>query len=143
MELYLDFATRNWMLFALLGMVVVLIVANEVHRKLRGASSVSPQEALSLFHDQDAVMIDVREVGEYREGHLPNAKNIALSSMEEKIKELKVPKGRPIVVYCGTGNKAGGAQSTLNKNGFENVHALAGGVHAWQSANLPTVKGRK
>jgi rhodanese-related sulfurtransferase len=143
MEQYLDFATRNWMLFALLGAVVVLIIANEVYRKLRGASSVTPLEALSLFNDQDAVMIDVREVGEFREGHLPNARNIALGSMEEKIKEMKVSKSRPIVVYCGTGNKASGAQSALKKNGFENVHLLAGGLHAWQSANLPTVKGRK
>ncbi len=143
MEQYLDFATRHWMLFALLGVIVVLIIANEVHRKLRGASSVTPHQALSLFNDEDAVMIDVREVGEFRDGHLPNARNLPLGSMADRIKELKVPKSRPIVVYCRTGNRAGGAQSTLKKNGFENVHLLAGGLHAWENANLPTVKGRK
>ncbi len=143
MEQYLDFATRHWTLFALLGAVIVLIIANEVHRKLKGGSSVSPQEALSLFNDQDAVMIDVREVGQFREGHLPNARNIALGAMEEKLKDLKIAKSRPVVVYCGTGSKAGAAQKTLKKNGFEKVYSLAGGLHAWQSANLPTVKGRK
>jgi len=143
MEQYLDFATRNWMLFALLGAILVLIVVNEVYRKLRGASSVTPQQALSLFNDQDAVMIDVREVGEYRDGHLPNARNLPLGNIDDRIKELKVPKNRPIIVYCRTGNRAGGAQSALKKNGFENVHLLAGGLHAWENASLPTAKGRK
>ncbi len=143
MQQYLDFAVRNWTLFALLGVILVLFIGSEVMRRVRGGDSVSTNEALRLFNDENALMIDVQEVGEYREAHLPEAKNMPLSTFGDKVGELKASHDRPVVVYCRSGNRSLGACSKLRKNGFQRVMNLSGGILAWQNANLPTAKGRK
>jgi rhodanese-related sulfurtransferase len=143
MEQYLDFAIRNWTLFALLGVIVALLVGTELMRVFRRYKSVSVNEALSLYNDQDALLLDTREVAEFRDGHLPAARNIPLSGVKSKIGELESDRQRPIVVYCRTGSRSGGACNVLVKNGFEKVHNLSGGIQAWEGANLPITKGRK
>ena len=143
MQQYIDFVIKEWVLFALLAAVVVLFIGNEVLRVVRGTSAVSVTEALNLFNRENALMLDIQEVEEFRNGHLPDARGMPLSTLKERLGELKISKDRPIVVYCRSGNRSVGACSILKKQGFENVQSLSGGLLAWQNANLPTAKGRK
>lgn len=143
MEQYLDFATRSWTLFALLGVIIAMLAGTELMRVFRRYKTVSVNDALNLYNQQDAVLLDVREVAEFRDGHLPSARNIPLSSVKNKLSELESDRSRPIVVYCRTGTRSGGACNLLSKNGFEQVNNLSGGIQAWEGANLPVVKGRK
>jgi rhodanese-related sulfurtransferase len=143
MQEYFDFVAKEWPLFALLAVIIALFIGTEIMRKMRGSHSISVADALNLFNNEDAVLVDVQELEEFRNGHLPQARNMPLSLLENKVGELKFKKDRPVVVYCKSGNRAAGACNTLKKQGFENVRSLAGGLMAWQSANLPVAKGKK
>lgn len=143
MEEYVDFASRNWTLFALLGVVLAAFVTTEVLRARRGGQAVNAAEALRLFNDENAVLVDVREIAEYRDGHIPEASNIPLEALRKNPDELAKHKSRPIIVYCKTGNRSPSVIGELKKHGFENVFHLSGGLESWKSASLPVVKGRK
>ena len=69
-------------------------------------------------------VIDVRTPEEFSEGHYPNAINIPLDQVAQRINEFKeMPK--PIVAYCRTGNRSGNAVSILKQNGIND--AINGG----------------
>ena len=67
------------------------------------------------------------------------ARNIPLGTLEGA-KGLPTNKALPLIVVCATGARAGRAVGLLKKQGYENAHALAGGLAAWREANLPVEK---
>ncbi len=102
-----------------------------------GSKGISPVEATLLVNREDAVVLDVRETGEWNGGHIPNARHIALAQLDKRIVELEKFKGRTIVVYDGSGSRSQSAIAVLKRAGFEKVFNLSGGVRAWTDANLP------
>lgn len=96
----------------------------------------------------DAVVIDVREAGEYAAGHLPQAINLPRGVLEFRVhahpalsaETAPAPESRPIVLYCLTGGRSALAAESLQRLGFERVRSLAGGVAAWCQAGLPLVQ---
>jgi len=64
--------------------------------------------------------------------------------LSNRLSQIASYKQTPIVVVCRSGARSGQALGTLSKAGFEQVYNLAGGVMAWQSANMPltTEKGK-
>ena len=102
-----------------------------------GSKGISPVEATLLVNREDAVVLDVRETGEWNGGHIPNARHIALAQLDKRIVELEKFKGHPIVVYDGSGGRSQSAIAVLKRAGFEKVFNLSGGVGAWTDANLP------
>jgi rhodanese-related sulfurtransferase len=97
-------------------------------------------DATHLINREDAVVLDVRSDGEFNQGHIVNAVNIPQKSVQEQLSKLEKYRNRPIITACRTGQIALGVSSTLRKNGFEQVYNLAGGLIAWEGANLPLVK---
>lgn len=108
-----------------------------VNRRLSGAAEVGALEAVQLLNRKDAILIDVREPVEFNAGHAPNARNIPLAQLDKRIGELEKFKNRPAVVVCQTGGKSHAATALLKKAGFAEVVVLAGGIGAWQQANMP------
>lgn len=108
--------------------------------RIRGISEVDCPAALQLINHKDALVLDVREENEYKMGHVLNSRQIPFGQLDERIGELEKYKGKPIVVVCRTGNRSCMAYATLAKYGFTQVYNLAGGVAAWQKANLPLEK---
>ena len=111
-----------------------------INRRLSGAAEVGALEAVQLLNRKDAIMIDVREPAEFNAGHAPNARNIPLAQLDKRIGELEKFKNRPAVVICQTGGKSHTATALLKKAGFAEVVVLAGGIVAWQQANMPVEK---
>jgi rhodanese-related sulfurtransferase len=111
-----------------------------ISRLLSGAPEVGPLEAVQLINRKDAVMLDVREAGEFNAGHAPNAKNVPLGQLDKRLGEIAKFKARPVVVTCQTGSRSHAATSALKKAGFGEVVVLSGGFGAWQQANLPVEK---
>jgi len=103
-------------------------------------SEVGPLEAVQLINRKDAVMLDVREAGEFNAGHAPNAKNVPLGQLDKRLGEIAKFKARPVVVTCQTGSRSHAATAALKKAGFGEVVVLSGGFGAWQQANLPVEK---
>jgi rhodanese-related sulfurtransferase len=86
--------------------------------------------------------VDVREPAEFKSGHIPNARNVPLGQVGDRLKELEKFKARPILLTCATGNRSATAGGTLQKAGFGQVFSLAGGMGAWQQASMPVEKER-
>ncbi|MEJ7829832.1 MAG: rhodanese-like domain-containing protein [Segetibacter sp.] len=69
-------------------------------------------------------IIDVRTPEEFSQGHFPDAINIPLDQVPQRLPEFRdMPK--PIVAYCRTGNRSGMAVSILKQNGI--AEAVNGG----------------
>jgi rhodanese-related sulfurtransferase len=106
----------------------------------QGAGSVTAAEAVRLFNREKGVLVDVREPAEFTGGHAVGAKNIPLAGLEEQSKGLPSNKALPVVLVCATGARSQKAAAQLRKSGFEKAVSLAGGMRAWQEANLPIEK---
>ncbi len=108
--------------------------------RIRGIKEVDTTAALQLINHKNALVLDVREDSEYKVGHVLGSKLIPLGKLNERIAELEKHKDQPIVVVCRSGNRSGTACAMLGKQGFTQAYNLAGGVMAWQKANLPLEK---
>jgi rhodanese-related sulfurtransferase len=103
----------------------------------RGGASVSPMQATLMVNREDAIVIDVREPAEWSAGHIANARHIVLNQIATRLSEIEKFKARPVIVCCASGNRSASACAMLRKAGFEKVFNLAGGINAWNEANLP------
>ncbi len=110
---------------------------------LRGGSAkgLSPVQATQLINQEDAQIIDVRSAEEFAAGHLPNAKNIPLEKLTERVGEIEKFKDQAILVCCMAGMRSAKGCGQLSKLGFTKVQSLDGGVDAWQQAGYPLKKG--
>lgn len=117
-----------------------MLLWSVIGNRIRGIKEVDCVAALQLINHKNALVLDVREDSEYKAGHVLNAKSIPLGKLKERIGELEKHKERPVLVACRTGNRSGNACTMLGKQGFAQVYNLAGGIMAWQKANLPLEK---
>lgn len=143
MEQLLEFAGNHTLLVALFVAIVVMLVGNEVARHLRKYREVSPTQATQLINREDAVVLDVRSMNEFQEGHIGGARNVPFDALEKHRAQLDKLADRPVIVCCTAGARSPKAAGWLTAHGFESVYLLAGGIRAWQSENLPLVKGNK
>jgi adenylyltransferase/sulfurtransferase len=74
-------------------------------------------------------LIDVREAFEYEIARIDGAKLIPLGEIAERADEL--PRERPIVVHCHSGQRSAQAVRLLQQRGFDKVYNLEGGIDAW------------
>ena len=72
-------------------------------------------------------LIDVRTPGEFRRGHIKNAKNVPLN----EIGQFSPIKDKKIYVICQSGARSKLAAKKLKKRGFDVVN-VQGGMHAWR-----------
>lgn len=73
-----------------------------------------------------ATVIDVRKPEQYNEGHIKNAINIPLASIEKDIEAKAPKKDTKIFLYCNTGKQSGQAFEKLKKMGYTNVSNAQG-----------------
>jgi rhodanese-related sulfurtransferase len=89
------------------------------------------------------VVIDVRPLADFVQGHIINAINIPMNGFKNQIGTLHKHQGRPIIVNCRSGSQSAMACNQLRKAGFQEVYNLRGGILAWQSANLPVTRKKR
>lgn len=80
-------------------------------------------------------IIDVRTEMENRLGAIPNAINIPVDSLRNRLNEI--PRDKPIIVYCAVGLRGYLASRILMQNGFEQVRNLSGGYKTYSNATAP------
>lgn len=135
----MEFIQQNWYWAALAAVSGTLLVVTSV----RGSRGISPAQATQLINRSDAVVIDVRDAGEYAAGHLLNAQHIPLAELDKRLGELDKLKDKPVILNCQTGGRSASACDILRKAGFTQVHNLEGGIAAWEQAGMPISRSKK
>src|SRR3970040_2991155 len=74
-----------------------------ISRSFRMSHEVGAIEAVQLINRRDALVLDVRDTGDYAAGHIANAKHVPEAQLADRIKELEKHRSRPIVVSRRTG----------------------------------------
>ena len=87
---------------------------------------------LSKITDHD-LLIDVRRDDEFQKGKIPNAINIPLDELRERLGEI--PRDKKIFIYCEAGLRGYLAQRILLQNGYPQVQNLSGGYQLWSNAS--------
>ena len=102
---------------------------------------LSPQFAAELVSSGEAPLaIDVRTPSERELKHIGDSLSIPLNRLLEQIETL--PKNRALLVYCAGGYRSSIASSLLQSRGFDGVCEIAGGIAAWEAAELPLANTR-
>jgi len=90
---------------------------------------ITPVEVLEkLKNGEDIQLIDVREVEEWNEGHIAQAKLIPMSSLPARLDELD--KEKPVIMVCRSGARSHRTSEYLMQYGFD-VTNMVGGMLAW------------
>ena len=136
----MEFIQKNIWLVIIAITSAVLFIWPTVAKLFSRAREVGVADAVLMINRKDAAIVDVREPSEFKAGHIPNARNIPAGQVKERTKELEKLKGRPILLVCQTGTRSAQIYGELTALGFAEVAGLAGGMGAWQQANMPVEK---
>ena len=104
----------------------------------RLAPTVNVATVKALLGRSDVVILDVREQSEYDAGHNPGVKLLPKGAVASRLNEI--PKDKPVIVTCRSGNRSGQVTEYLRSQGYTNVHNMQGGLAAWQNAGYPVEK---
>ena len=132
-ERLLEFMGNHPFLFMALGATVGFIVFTEYMRYAGGVKGLSPYQATQLMNDGETLFVDVRDDSEFKKGHVLDALNIPLGSMDKRVHELEKYKEKEVVLYCDTGMRSQRASAKLKKGGFNKLHNLSGGCLLYTS----------
>ena len=144
MESFFQYIQKSPFNMALFGLALAsgtMLLWPLFARSFRQSHEVGAFEAVQLINRRDALVLDIRDAGEFAAGHIANARHVPESQLADRTKELEKHKSRPIVVACRSGSRASAVAGKLRKQGFGEAVALQGGIQAWQQASLPLEKG--
>jgi rhodanese-related sulfurtransferase len=127
---------RNNILLIAVAVVSGAMLIWPLLRRGAGGPHVDPAGATQLINREDALVIDVREPGEFGAGHILGAKNVPVGTVASRT-DIAKKKDRPLIVYCDSGARASKAAAALREQGYTRVVSLTGGLGAWQGAGLP------
>lgn len=85
-------------------------------------------EMLKQMIKDGAILVDVRSIQEYNEGHLLGAIHLADYEITIKHSNILPNKNAQIIVYCQNGGRSKKACKKLKKLGYQNVYNLCGGL---------------
>ena len=79
-------------------------------------------------------LVDVRLDEEWDASRIPGAMHIPLDSLSARAEEID--RSKPVVLYCRSGDRSGGAADALAASGWD-VTSMEGGIVAWAEQDLP------
>ena len=91
---------------------------------------ITSDEAKNIMSTQKAIVVDVRSLEEYNEGHIPNAISVPLETIENEAEIKLKNKDDLILVYCRSGRRSREAALKLIEKGYTNVIDF-GGIQDW------------
>jgi len=91
-------------------------------------NEINVKEAKKLLDEKKAYLLDVREKEEFEFVNIKPDKCVTLMNVQKIVNEL--PKEKPILVICRTGNRSLAAASYLKSLGFD-ASNIKGGLFAW------------
>jgi hydroxyacylglutathione hydrolase len=97
----------------------------------------APMIAEELVSAEPPLVLDIRNPKEWEAKHIDGSVNVPLNHLQERIGEI--PRDRRIAVHCAGGYRSSIAAGILHQYGITNLVEMAGGLAAWEAAQLPVV----
>jgi hydroxyacylglutathione hydrolase len=94
----------------------------------------------ALARERGLLVLDVRQPGEWRDGHIRGALHVTGAELTRRLEEL--PGDRPIATICGSGYRSSVAASVLQRHGYREVVNVLGGMTAWEARGYPMERER-
>ena len=136
-----EFAANHLVLVSAFFVILAMLAGTELRHRFGKVRDIPPGEATRLINHENAVLVDMRNDKDYRDGHIVNAVHVP-ADKNAAVDKLEKYRDRPLIVCCRSGNQSLRLCAELSKKGFASVYNLKGGLHAWQQAGLPLCKGR-
>lgn len=89
---------------------------------------------------ENALILDARELNEFKVSHIKTAKWIGPNMENDKLLN-GIPKNQRIIVYCSIGYRSEIVTRKLIDKGYHNVYNLFGGIFEWKNRGHPVYKG--
>jgi rhodanese-related sulfurtransferase len=113
-------------------------VLSFLRRLLAGPPSIDVVELESRLAEGSIRILDVREDGEFRGGHLPGAIHVPAGRLPDRVAKLR--RDKPYAVICASGSRSRGVTQLLLDEGFEGTVSVRGGTGAWVRSGRPIVR---
>ncbi|MGQ0287335.1 rhodanese-like domain-containing protein [Pasteurellaceae bacterium 22721_9_1] len=141
MPLAIQFAKNHTLLvaawFAIFGATIYVFVKTALSK----VKIISNSQAVALMNNQDAVIIDLRSIDEFKRGHIIHSQHFLPTDIKNhNLGKLEQHKDKAVILVCATGMNARTSAEILAKQGFSQVHVLQEGIAGWNGANLPLEK---
>lgn len=140
MQRLLEFIQHHPLLNGAALAVLAALAVDELLRRARRFREVAPAEGVLLIN-KGAAVLDLRAQGEFKAGHIINARNLPMPELEGRAAELDKLKDQPLLLACQSGADAQSAAARLVKQGFQQLFVLKGGLAAWKQDQFPLEKG--
>ena len=129
---------QRLVLITLLCFTNFLVAQRSIEKTLEKLNKESvPYITVAELQQQDSLIIlDTRELEEYKVSHLKNAIWVGYDNFDSQQLKLQ-DKNQKIVVYCSIGVRSENIGEKLLANGYSNVQNLYGGIFKWVEEDLP------
>jgi rhodanese-related sulfurtransferase len=139
-EQLIEFAGNHGALVAGFAAVLLLLAWTEISRQTRGYKEITPLQAVQKINQGQTSVVDISTAADYANGHLADAKHIALTRFTDSDPEIEKMKTGPVLVVCKNGQTAHQAAAKLVKLGATDVAVLKGGITQWAADQYPLVR---
>ena len=130
---------KTFLIFAVL-VVTTLAVAAQPAEKTNVVKHVDAKQAEKLVADHKVIVLDVRTPEEFKAGHIAGATNIDFNSSDFDKVIASLSKTNSYLVHCAVGGRSTRSLKLFQKDHFQSIYHLDGGIEAWEKAGLPTEK---
>lgn len=128
------------LIIAAVAIGAVILYAARPSKVKNPIAHITPANLDSILTHSAVQLLDVRTPEEFAEGHIAGAQNINVQDSGFLSKATRsIDKERPVYIYCRSGKRSMTAATLLSEKGYRTIN-LDGGILAWQSDSLPTVK---
>jgi rhodanese-related sulfurtransferase len=139
MEHLSQFIINHWLLWLAFIVILALIFIYELTTQKKKAKQLTPQLAVAMINNENAVVIDLRDKESFKNGHIIESINASAEDFE--LPKMNKYKNKNIILACDRGLQSPAVAAKIRTLGYQPL-ILGGGIAAWQNADLPLIKGK-
>lgn len=101
---------------------------------MKNFKTISVADSEQLIAEQQPMILDCRDLKDYRAGHIDNAMHV-----HEQLRESLLKKGdkqKALLIYCYYGHASEHLAEMFGDFGFKHVYSLAGGFAGWKEHHI-------
>src|SRR5690606_41367545 len=91
------FAARHPILSLALAGLTLAIIGNEIAHLFRGYKGIQPAGLTALVNRENALVVDLRPIGDFEKGHIPGSKNVQMSQFDPEYQQFAAARALPVV----------------------------------------------